>query len=114
MLSFAQSLQGTCLSTLKIAVLSYVTDIMSIQLSSSFYSDKSFHETPTKQCWCKEFKIIDVISDYREATVCPLILKESEMTAGECITLEVYAEQYGVSSEKKVFGICYVGKIRQT
>ena len=33
------------------------------------------------------------------------------MTAGECIRLEVYAEQYGVSSEKKVFDICYVGKI---
>ena len=29
------------------------------------------------------------------------------MTADECIAVEVYAEQYGVQSEKRFYGICY-------
>ena len=49
-------------------------------------------------------------SDERNSTVCPLTVNESEMTAGECMTLEVYAEQYGVESKKKAHNVCYYGK----
>ena len=45
-------------------------------------------------------------SDEREATS-QLTLKESEMTAGECMAVDVYAEHYGVRSEKKTYNICY-------
>ena len=48
-----------------------------------------------------------MISDERHDTVCPLILNESEMTAGECITMTVFAEQYGVLSDKIAYDICY-------
>ena len=54
--------------------------------------------------------IINVISDERNATDCPLTLKESDMRLGECITLEVYAEQYGVQSEIKNYTVCYNSK----
>ena len=40
-----------------------------------------------------------------------MTLNETEMVAGECTKLEVYAEQYGVRSEKKVYDVCYDGKI---
>ena len=43
----------------------------------------------------------------RVATVCPLTIKEAEMTAGKCMELEVFAEQYDVQSEKKAHKICY-------
>ena len=32
------------------------------------------------------------------------------MTLGECMILEVHAEQYGVQSEMKVYNVCYYGK----
>ena len=32
------------------------------------------------------------------------------MAAGECMSLVVYAEQYGVQSEKKACNVCYNGK----
>ena len=51
-----------------------------------------------------------VISDVREVTVCPLTIKESDMTPDECMTLEVYAEQYCVQSEKKHYTVCYKSK----
>ena len=50
------------------------------------------------------------ISDENAMAVCPLTLKESDLRYGECITLDVYAEQYGVCSEKKSFVVCYHGK----
>ena len=53
-----------------------------------------------------------MILDERKATVCPLQLKESEMTADECITLDVYAEQYGVRSENKTYTVCYYSKLK--
>ena len=53
----------------------------------------------------------NVISDDRETTYCPLTLMESDLDVGECMTLEVYAEQYGVQSEKKSFTACYDGKV---
>ena len=52
-----------------------------------------------------------MISDVRGPTVCPLILKESDMTEDECVTLTVYAEQYGVLSENKTYTICYYSKL---
>ena len=55
-------------------------------------------------------KVINVISDQKDIITCPWTLAESEITAGDCITLEVYAEQYGVQSERKTFHVCYNGK----
>ena len=49
-----------------------------------------------------------------EATACPLTLKESNMTIDECMTLEVYAEQYGVRSESKAYTVCYNSKYINT
>ena len=54
--------------------------------------------------------VTGVILDERNATVCPFTLNESEMIPGDCITLEVHAEQYGVQSEMKVYTVCYYGK----
>ena len=51
-----------------------------------------------------------MISDEREITLCPLTLNETEMTADECMTLEVYAEQYGVKSQNKTYTVCYGSK----
>ena len=51
-----------------------------------------------------------MISDVRGPTVCPLILKESDMTEDECVTLTVYAEQYGVRSKNKTYTVCYNSK----
>ena len=51
-----------------------------------------------------------MISDVKNTTVCPYALKEPEMTAGDTTTLEVYAEQYGLLSEKIVYAISYYGK----
>ena len=51
-----------------------------------------------------------MISDETEPTLCPLTITESEMTADECMTLEVYAEQYGVRSENKTYTVCYSSK----
>ena len=58
------------------------------------------------------FNAINVISDEKDTTICPLTLHESEMTAGDCIRLEVYATQYGVQSKKKAYNVCYKGKAR--
>ena len=52
-----------------------------------------------------------MISDERKATACPVTLHETEMTTGNCTTLEVYVEQYGVVSDKKVYVVCYCGKL---
>ena len=52
-----------------------------------------------------------MISDERATTVCQLTLNEIEMTAGECMSLQVYAKQYGVQSEKKAYTVCYDGEI---
>ena len=60
-----------------------------------------------KKLYCK---VINVISDERSATICPLTLKESEITAGDCVGLEVHAEQYGVQSQMKFVDVCYDGK----
>ena len=54
--------------------------------------------------------MINLISDEGSTTVCQLTLNETEMTAGECMTIEVYAKQYGVQSEKKIYSVCYDGK----
>ena len=35
------------------------------------------------------------------------------MKTGDCMTLEVYGEQYGVLSEKKTYNVCYDGKSQQ-
>ena len=51
-----------------------------------------------------------MISDERDITVCQLTLNEIEMTAGECMSLQVYAKQYGVHSEKNAYTVCYDGK----
>ena len=51
------------------------------------------------------------VSDERNATVCRLTLHESEMTAGNCSALEVFAEQYGVVSDKKDYVVCYYGRL---
>ena len=51
-----------------------------------------------------------MILDGRNKTLCPLTLKESEMTAGNCTKLEVHAEQYGVQSKKIGYTVCYLGK----
>ena len=51
-----------------------------------------------------------MISDVRNTTVCPYTLTEREMTAGSAMTLEVYAEQYGVLSETTAYSIRYYGK----
>ena len=53
---------------------------------------------------------INLILDVKDTTACPLTLKESDMMPGNCTTLEVYAEQYGVKSEKKAYNVCYAGK----
>ena len=54
--------------------------------------------------------VLNLISDEGGTTVCQLRLSEREMTAGGCMTLEVYAKQYGVQSEKKIYSVCYDGK----
>ena len=51
-----------------------------------------------------------MISDDREPTVCPFTLKETELTADECIILDVYAEQYDIKSNNKTYRICYNSK----
>ena len=51
-----------------------------------------------------------VSSDERKATS-QFTLKESEITTGECMSLEVYADHYGVQSEKKVYNVCYEGEL---
>ena len=51
-----------------------------------------------------------MISDVTDSTVCLLILKESDMTEDECVTLTVYAEQYGVQSDNKTYTVCYNSK----
>ena len=56
-------------------------------------------------------KVFNVISDERSKTVCPLILKEPDMIAGNCKILDVYAEQYGMQGKKKTYTICYYGKL---
>ena len=58
----------------------------------------------------KRILVINIISDGREKTVCPLTINESEMMPGNCTMLEVYAEQYGVQSEKKAYVVCYHSK----
>ena len=57
-------------------------------------------------------QLIYVFSDQGNVTVCPVTLNETELKADDCLTLEVYAEQYGVQSEKKVYNVCYYGKIQ--
>ena len=52
-----------------------------------------------------------MISDEGNVTLCPLTLKESEMTPGNCTPVEVHAEQYGVVSDKKIYVVCYYGKL---
>ena len=51
-----------------------------------------------------------MILDGRNTTLCPLTLNESNMTIDGCMTLEVYAEQFGVQSEKKAYTVCYNSK----